>query len=70
MPKEGWVCFHCGERFTTFGSAEDHFGARPTNIAACRIKIGDNQPVGYHHELAKVKGQQRVGYRCSITGGR
>ena len=38
MPKVGWVCFHCGERFTTPGSAADHFGARPTDQAACLIR--------------------------------
>ena len=36
----GWVCFHCGERFTTPGAAEDHFGESPEKTAACRIKVG------------------------------
>ncbi len=26
MPPYGWTCFHCGETFTTVGSARDHFG--------------------------------------------
>ena len=42
-PKDGWVCFHCGERFTTPGSAQDHFGARPEDMAACRIKVGEER---------------------------
>jgi len=25
-PAHGWTCFHCGETFTTPGSARDHFG--------------------------------------------
>ena len=41
MPPEGWVCFNCGERFTTPGGAKDHFGSHPTLTAACRIKAGE-----------------------------
>lgn len=37
MPKDGWVCFHCGERFTTVGGARDHFGATPESTAGCLI---------------------------------
>ena len=43
MPADGWVCFHCGERFTTPGGAQDHFGARPTDMAACLIKVGSER---------------------------
>ena len=39
----GWVCFHCGERFTTPGAAEDHFGESPEKTAACRIKVGEGR---------------------------
>lgn len=35
-PGDGWVCYHCGERFLTPGSAELHFGARPTGITRCK----------------------------------
>jgi hypothetical protein len=38
MPKGGWVCFHCGERFTTIASAKLHFGATPKLTSACLIK--------------------------------
>lgn len=41
QPKDGWVCFHCGERYTTWGAARDHFGPSPKSIAACKIKFGD-----------------------------
>lgn len=37
MPKDGWVCFHCGERFTTYGSARDHFGKHEGAEAGCLI---------------------------------
>ena len=43
MPKDGWVCFHCGDRFTTPGSAEDHFGARPSYTPGCKIKVGEER---------------------------
>lgn len=42
-PEDGWVCFHCGERFTTYGGARDHFGADPSKDPACRIKIGEER---------------------------
>lgn len=34
-PKGGWCCFHCGERFRTVAGARLHFGAEPTETAAC-----------------------------------
>jgi hypothetical protein len=40
MPAHGFTCFHCGETFTTPGSARDHFGFDPSADPACRIKIG------------------------------
>lgn len=41
-PPGGWVCFHCGEKFTSYGSAKLHFGADPDCCdAACRIKAGE-----------------------------
>ncbi len=42
-PKDGWICFHCGEIFTTVGGAGDHFGAKSSNQVACRIKLGDER---------------------------
>ena len=57
MPKDGWVCFHCGERFTTVGGAEDHFGSRPADMAACRIKIGEER--GLVMELRSVQAELR-----------
>ena len=43
QPTDGWVCFHCGDRFTTDESAREHFGAKPTDTAACRIKTDEEQ---------------------------
>ena len=57
MPEDGWVCFHCGERFTTVGTAEDHFGARPTDMAACLIKVGEER--GLVMELRRVQAELR-----------
>lgn len=39
-PKDGWVCFFCGERFTTSGMAREHFGNDPLAIPGCQIKLG------------------------------
>lgn len=68
MPADGWVCFHCGERFTTVGSAEDHFGARPTDMAACLIKVGEER--GLVMELRRVQAQLReyTDHICSVCG--
>lgn len=35
QPKDGWVCFHCGERFKKPGLARDHFGEVPGGAAQC-----------------------------------
>jgi len=40
---EGWQCFHCGEVFTTVGSAEDHFGGQQGALTGCQIKAGDER---------------------------
>ena len=37
----GWVCYHCGERLTTWGAAEDHFGKTPDKVAGCIIQAGE-----------------------------
>lgn len=42
-PPLEWRCFHCGEVFTTTGSAQDHFGRGPEDMAACRVKVGEER---------------------------
>ena len=39
QPADGWVCFHCGERFTKPGTAENHFGPTPNSVAACVLSV-------------------------------
>jgi hypothetical protein len=34
-PKEGWICFHCGERFLTYDEAKAHFGETPDALTRC-----------------------------------
>lgn len=34
-PGEGFVCFHCGERFLTYESAKEHFGEKPDAQPTC-----------------------------------
>ena len=53
MPADGWVCYHCGERFTTPGAARNHFGARPEATVACLIKYGEER--GLVMELRKAE---------------
>jgi hypothetical protein len=38
-PPHGWTCFHCGETFTTEGSARVHFGAEPSATPGCVLKV-------------------------------
>ena len=68
MPADGWVCFHCGERFTTVGTAEDHFGTHPTDMAACLIKVGEER--GLVMELRRVQAELRElrNNACAICG--
>lgn len=35
MPADGWLCFHCGQRFTTIRGARLHFGPTPDRVARC-----------------------------------
>ena len=56
-PPDGWVCFHCGDRFTTVGAAEDHLGKRPTARPACRIRAGEER--GLVMEIRQLEAQVR-----------
>ena len=55
IPADGWTCFHCGEKFTTPGSARDHFGCEPCADPACRIKVGEER--GLVMALRKVEAE-------------
>lgn len=55
QPEHGWCCFHCGETFTTPGSARNHFGATPAGVPGCIIKAGDER--GLLMALRKVEAQ-------------
>lgn len=39
MPEHGWTCFHCGETFMSPASARDHFGADPSAMPGCLMRI-------------------------------
>ena len=53
IPEHGWTCFHCGETFTTVGSAKDHFGTSPAQEAGCVMKIKLGGERGLMMELRK-----------------
>ncbi len=55
MPKDGWQCFHCGELFTTFGAARDHFGATPEAVVGCLLKIKPGEERGLLMALRKAE---------------
>ena len=62
MPVHGFTCFHCGETFTTPGSARDHFGFDPSADPACRIKIGAER--GLVMALRKVEKELSDAWRA------
>ena len=54
MPSDGWVCFHCGERFRKPGEAEMHFGPTPASLPACTMSITER---GLLIDLRKAEGE-------------
>jgi len=38
-PPHGWTCFHCGENFSTVGTARDHFGAAQNAEPGCMVRV-------------------------------
>ena len=49
-PPDGWVCFHCGERYTTPNAARDHFGFYPKSTPICAI-----EPARFQAELREYR---------------
>ena len=62
MPNDGWVCFHCGERFTTVNSARDHFGQAPASRAICTIPAEE-----FRRELREYRALERSFHVCQPT---
>ena len=67
-PPDGWVCFHCGERFTSYGSAEDHFGAQPEDTAACLVKVGEERGLVMGLRRAEARIRELENNECAICG--
>ncbi|MBN3776972.1 hypothetical protein G3O06_05235 [Burkholderia sp. Ac-20345] len=57
VPAQGWTCFHCGETFTTVGSARDHFGAVPTAEPGCMVRVSLGAERGLLMALRKTEEQ-------------
>lgn len=57
-PEHGWTCFHCGEAFKKYGAARDHFGERPGQGLACKIKAGEER--GLVMALRKTQADKAV----------
>ena len=62
--KRGWTCFFCGETFTTFGGARDHFGNTPIATAGCQIKLGEER--GLQMALRRAE-EELARYRAEDT---
>ena len=58
-PPHGWTCFHCGETFTTTGSARDHFGARPDAEPGCMVRVSLGAERGLLMALRKAEDECR-----------
>lgn len=58
-PAHGWTCFHCGETFTTPGTARDHFGTLPDETAACVMKVELGGQRGLIMELRRLQDENR-----------
>lgn len=54
-PAHGWTCFHCGETFTTVGSARDHFGAAPDAQPGCMVRVSLGAERGLLTALRKAE---------------
>jgi hypothetical protein len=57
-PPHGWTCFHCGETFTTVGSARTHFGAAPDSEPGCMVKVELGAERGLLMALRKLEEEQ------------
>jgi len=55
--RRGWTCYHCDETFTTWGSAEDHFGKTPSSKPGCLIKIQLGDERGLEMEIRKLEAE-------------
>jgi hypothetical protein len=58
IPKHGWTCYHCGETFTVWGAAEDHFGKTPEAKPGCVLKVQFGNERGLEMELRKVEAER------------
>ena len=65
-PKGGWLCFHCDERFLTWGTARDHFGASPVAEPGCSLKVKTGDERGLLMALRDVE-QERDELEVRLT---
>lgn len=63
MPAHGWTCFHCGETFTTPGSAGQHFGSMPDAKPGClvRVSVGEERGLLFSLREAEQENRQLIG---------
>lgn len=68
-PKGGWLCFHCNERFMTWGTARDHFGASPVAVPGCSLKVKFGDERGLLMKLRDVE-HERDELQVRLTAAR
>ena len=66
MPPDGWVCFHCGERFTTVGGAQVHFGRVPSNTPGCLIKAGEARGLLMEVRRLEAEARELIDNTCRV----
>lgn len=54
-----WTCFHCGETFTTIGSATDHFGDTIEAHPGCQVRVQFGNERGLQMALRKAEREIR-----------
>lgn len=59
-PKDGWVCFHCGERFRSPGLAGLHFGIKPDAVPGCMLKVEKGEESGLLYRFRQIEDENRT----------
>lgn len=84
-PARGWVCFHCGERFSASNEGErlarEHFGETITADPACRIDIAEyrrmeavnarhcHEDTELHREIARLQADHATALQRAEEAG-
>ena len=62
-PADGWVCFHCGERFLSTRKAREHFGPTPISDPACQLAEPE-----LRRQLRQLRSLEKLLHEDSVGG--